>query len=309
MSAIKTTIKKKLKKGYLNKSKNKIIKNSKKKFSCEKERSVGISVLMPVYNAEKYVGQAIESILEQTFKNFELIIIDDASTDASYNVIQKYAKKDKRIKVFKNTHNQGIGANRNRLVKLASGKYIAWQDADDISLPTRLAKQYQFMENNPQVGICGAWIQFFNEEGDFAIRKYAAEDSNLRKTVFSYSPVAQPVAILRKEIFKNNNYFYDNTLSPVEDLDMSFKIGERWQFANLQEILLKYRQHSNNSSLQSKKLKDTIKKTLIVRKKYTTSSSYNYSFLDQIKQEITRLILLLPSNLILKIFSLLRDSK
>ena len=99
---------------------------------------------MPAYNAEKYISEAIKSILNQTFKDFEFIIIDDGSIDRTWKIIQKYAKKDDRVIALKNEKNLGIAVNRNKLVSMARGKYIIWQDSDDISLPYRIEKQYNF---------------------------------------------------------------------------------------------------------------------------------------------------------------------
>src|ERR1035437_799289 len=185
-----------------------------------------ISVLMPAYNAEKYIGEAIESILNQTFKDFELIIVNDASTDSTLSIIQKFAKKDKRVKVYENKKNLYIAANRNRLIKLANGKYVAWQDADDISMLKRLEHQYKFLEKYKEVGIVGGFLQFFNDkEGNTSIRKYAASDKDLRKTIFRYSPVAQPAAMIRRKIL-NEVGEYNLKYPPAEDIDMSFRIGK-----------------------------------------------------------------------------------
>jgi len=145
-----------------------------------------VSILMPAYNAEKYIGNSIESILNQTFKDFELIISDDASTDKTWDIIKKYKQKDGRIVVTRNAKNRYIAENRNRLIKLAKGKYIAWQDADDISDSNRIQKQYTFMEKNPKVGIVGGYLKFFDDRGVTGIRKYAENDKELRKNILQY---------------------------------------------------------------------------------------------------------------------------
>src|SRR3989339_754358 len=110
-----------------------------------------ISVLMPVFNAAKYVEEAVNSVLAQTYFNFELIIIDDGSTDKSWAILQKLAMKDKRIRIYQNRINSGIGYTRKELAKLAKGKFAAIMDSDDIMFPDRLAIQVKFLQENPKV--------------------------------------------------------------------------------------------------------------------------------------------------------------
>lgn len=114
-----------------------------------------ISVVTSIYNGEKYMGETIESILHQTFTDWEYIIIDNASTDASADIVESYAKKDSRIRFYRNEKNFGISANLNKGFALARGKYIARTDADDLSYPTRLEKQYQYMEEHPSITLIG----------------------------------------------------------------------------------------------------------------------------------------------------------
>ena len=131
-----------------------------------------VSVITPAYNCEKYIKKAIESILNQSYKDFEYIIIDDNSTDKTWKIIKSFANKDTRIKAYINKRNLGIPLNRNRGIKLARGKYIVWQDADDISKKHRIKKLYEFMENNKEVGICGSYIQFFSGKKNLNRRLY-----------------------------------------------------------------------------------------------------------------------------------------
>ena len=267
-----------------------------------------ISVLMPVYNAEKYVALAVESILSQSFNDFEFIIIDDASTDGSWKIISEYQKKDKRIKLFRNDANLGITKNRNKLINLAQGKYIVWQDADDISVSARLKKQYEFMENNPSVGISGGWLKFFTDlNGSIGVRKYHFDDAKLRKIIFKYSPVAQPAAIVRKEVFAKVGDYNEN-FTVAEDLEMSFRIGQYYKFANLNEVLIRYRQQSK--SITFRKLKELEKNTLKIRFKFRRASEYNFSLSDWIYNLIQLLTLyIIPARLRVEIFNLFRNSR
>ncbi|MBA4321165.1 MAG: glycosyl transferase, partial [Flavobacterium sp.] len=229
-----------------------------------------ISVLMPAYNAEKYIAEAIESILNQTFKDFEFIIVDDCSTDKTWEIIQEYTKKDERIVALKNEKNLGIAGNRNKLIGMAKGKYIVWQDADDISFPERLNHQHCFMEENREVGICGGWLEFFDDSGKTSVRKYKTDDANIRKTIFRFSPVAQPGAIIRKKVIDEVGQ-YDLNYPPAEDLDMSFRIGKEYKFANLQEAVIKYRE--NKAGATFSKLKFIELKTISIRLRYMDTNT------------------------------------
>ena len=140
---------------------------------------------MPAYNAEKYIGEAIESILNQTFKDFEFIIIDDCSTDKTWEIIQEYAKKDSRIRAFHNEHNLYISKARNLSIELSQCDILAIMDADDNSMPNRLEKQYNLLLNNPDIAVVGAFMEIIDELGkSILIRKYLEKDEDLdRKSV------------------------------------------------------------------------------------------------------------------------------
>lgn len=260
---------------------------------------------MAAYNAERYVGKAIESILNQTFVDFEFIIIDDCSTDKTWEIVQKYAKREARIVAAKNEKNLGIAGNRNKLISLARGRYIAWQDVDDISLPKRIEHEYLFMEKNPDVGIVGGFLEIFNENGIVGIRNYKSEDKDLRKTIFRYSPVAQPAAMIRKKCFDEFG-LYNSRYFSTEDLDMSFRIGTKYKFANLQEIVIKYRENYNSASL--KRLKAAEKSTLKIRLMYSKDPHYNSVFIDYIYNTLHFFsIFIIPSKIKVKLFNFYRN--
>jgi glycosyltransferase involved in cell wall biosynthesis len=266
-----------------------------------------ISVLMPAYNAGKYIGESIDSILKQTYKGFELLISDDASTDNTWSLIQEYAKKDKRIQIFQNKKNVYIAENRNKLIERAKGKYIAWQDADDISLPTRLEKQYKFMEEHREVGIVGGYLQFFNEKGNTSIRRYKTDDVSLRRTIFRYSPVAQPAAMIRKAALDEMGK-YNPKYPPAEDIDMTFRIGKKYKFANLPEIVIRYREH--HMSATYKKLKKIELDTLEIRKKYAKEGYYKMSILDKLYNILQYIsIYIIPPRMKILLFSYIRNDR
>lgn len=265
-----------------------------------------ISVLMPAYNVEFYVIEAIESILNQTFSDFELIIIDDCSTDKTWEILQAYPSKDKRITLYKNEKNLGISKTRNKLIGLAKAKYVVWQDADDISLPYRLEHQYAFMESHPDVGISAGYLEFFDEKGTKSIRKYFPDDARLRSKIFRYSPVPQPAAIIRKIVFEDTGYF--PVASPVaEDLAMTFQIGTKYKFGNLEEVLIRYRQ--NHAGVTFTKLHTMELYTIFLRYYYAHNSAYNATLGDKIYNFIQYLtIFLIPTKIKISLFNLIRNS-
>ncbi len=260
-----------------------------------------VSVLMPAYNAEKYIAKSIQSILDQTFKDFELIIIDDASTDKTFDISQEF--KDKRIILIRNEKNLYIAENRNKALSFAKGKYIVWQDADDISYKYRLEKQVEFMEKTLDVGICGGYLDSFTNEKITDTRKYFSDDKNLRKRIFKQSPVAQPSAIIRKECFTKVG-LYNVKYPPAEDLDMSFRIGTHYKFANLQISLIKYREHPNSATFQ--KFTKIILMTLRIRLNNINNKAYSFSFFDFVYQIVTLIALFLPTNIIINGFKRFR---
>ncbi len=161
-----------------------------------------ITVSMPAYNAAKYVGEAIESILNQSHRNIELIIIDDGSSDETYRLIQGYS--DPRIVAISYSENRGLVATRNEITQMARGKYIAFLDADDKALPTRLEKQLFFLENS-SVDICGTDYWVLNDR-DKSMRKskQGHKDIDIRALMTIYSPLCNPSIMGRTKVFKEN---------------------------------------------------------------------------------------------------------
>lgn len=200
-----------------------------------------ISVVMPVYNGEKYLREAIDSILNQTYNNFEFIILNDGSTDKTEEIILSY--DDTRIVYVKNEENLQIVKTLNKGVSLAKGKYIARMDADDISQPDRFKKQIQFMEHNPDVGVCGTWVKTF---GDTVTNwAYPTESSELYVSLLFYTPIAHPSVIIRKVIF--NKFMYEQSYNKAEDYKLWVDISKKYKIVNIPFFLLRYRLHSSQT--------------------------------------------------------------
>jgi len=208
-----------------------------------------ISVLMPVYNAEKYVAEAVESILNQTFKDFEFIIINDGSTDGSLTILKKYAEQDKRIRLV-SRDNKGLIATLNEGIELAHTPYIARMDADDISLPERFEKQYEYMEAHPECVACGTSFQYILPDGElgptFTVpsEHHLIDDSYMLK--YKSFGLLHPTAILRRLSMLQING-YRNEFTYAEDNDLFLRLAEIGQLSNIIEVLFRYRIHPVNT--------------------------------------------------------------
>ena len=203
-----------------------------------------ISVIMPVYNNEKYIQEAIESILNQTFKDFEFIIIDDCSSDNTFNICQNYASQDSRIKLIQNPENIWVVKTRNKLFSKVSpeSKYIAILDADDIAQPDRLQKQFDFLDQNDEYSIVWSNINIIDENGQkIGQRKYPANHEQVSKAILKKSPLAQPAVMIKKTDLEKV-WYYNKDFSVWEDYELWFRFFDAgYQIANIQENLLNYR--------------------------------------------------------------------
>lgn len=206
-----------------------------------------ISVVMPVYNSEKYLRESIESILDQTFTDFEFIIVDDQSTDSSWQIIQEYAKKDPKIVAVKNSGKKGCYPARNCGHRLAKGKYIAVMDSDDIALPERLQTQFDFMEQNPDIDICGSWMKNFGAND--RITKLPTNHEDIRDLTFFGCAVGNNAAFFKR----NLNLEYATDFNCSEDYELWCRKIDELKFANIPEILLLYRVHESQISTGTKK--------------------------------------------------------
>ena len=206
-----------------------------------------LSVLMPVFNSERFVAEAIKSILNQSFKDFEFLILDDCSADKSFEIIEDFKKQDPRIKVFQNEKNLGVVESRNKLINLSKGKYIAWLDSDDIACKNRFEKQIKFLEVHPEIGMVGAYPIIMDENGKkVGTWWFETDPQKLKIELFFHSPFLSSSVMIRKNCLPQN--FYDSKFPVAEDFDLYSKISEHSDAANIPEFLVKYRVNSNGLS-------------------------------------------------------------
>jgi len=222
---------------------------------------------MPCYNAEHFLKKAIESILNQTFTDFEFIIIDDCSSDRSASIIHEYIKDDPRIRYIKNEKNLGVAASLNRGIDLARGQFIARMDADDISLPERLERQVNHMKENPSCVACGTDIILIDEKGHrIGTREYYHSNKNIKKNIHRASCFAHPTVMMRRKTIIENNLFYSTRLRWVEDYDLWFRLSQLGEFKNIANFLLLYR--ISSTSIKNNHCKETLRNTIKLKMQY-----------------------------------------
>lgn len=209
---------------------------------------VKVSVVLPVYNGELYLAEAIESILNQTFVDYELLVINDHSTDRSVEIAKSYA--DKRIRIIDNPK-KGLPAALNCGINNARGDYIARMDSDDISLPQRFEKQVALLDSKPHIGLCGCIAMKFNENGNIGPweTNLTKEYPGLADILYNSAVVCHPSVMFRKKLFITNNLYYNERVSVGEDNELWARAMRITRFYNIQEILLRYRVHGKNMYL------------------------------------------------------------
>ena len=207
-----------------------------------------VSVIMAVYNGAPYVRAAIHSILSQSFTGFELIIVDDASTDETPSILKSYT--DSRLIILRNSENLGFARSLNRALDRASGEYVARMDADDISIPCRFEKQVRFLDTHPETGLLGsAYYRLVLSGGRLGgpVRK-PESDSEIRWAILLENPFCHPSVMLRRQVLVTHSLGYDPEFTTTQDYDLWVRVLEHCEGANLRDPLLLYRFHGKSVS-------------------------------------------------------------
>ncbi len=221
-----------------------------------------LSVLMPVYNSEKYLAKTIESVLMQSFADFELLICNDASSDSSKAIILQFA--DSRIKYLENERNLGIVETRNKLFKHAQGEFCAILDSDDIALPQRFAKQVAFLRRNHEYGICGSWAKKITADDQVTgYIQMPVSHNDICINLLFQSSLVQSSICLRTLLIKDESY--DREYTVAEDYDLWERLSHKTKLHNLPEYLVHYRWHDINISQQKKQLMIAKRTTIVLR--------------------------------------------
>ncbi|KKM91263.1 hypothetical protein LCGC14_1230270 [marine sediment metagenome] len=246
-----------------------------------------VTVFSPNYNNAKYISETIESILNQSYSNFEYIIIDDCSTDNSWQIIQRYAEKDKRIKIFRNIKNLGIVKTRNKGLNVRSpkSKYFAINDSDDVSKLNRLRIQVEFLEKNQDHGIIGSNNFIIDENSNkIGFRPYPLSDNEIRKKITRFNPISQSSVMIRTKVISQIG-LYDENWNVCQDYDYWLRIGINWKLSNLDTPLINYR--ISKTQVKITNLKETIINTYLIQKKAIAK----YGYQDNIYNKILRIFL------------------
>jgi Glycosyl transferase family 2 len=207
--------------------------------------TVPVSVLLPVYNASAYLREALESLFAQTFSDFEIIAINDGSTDGSGEILREAAARDRRMRVVER-ENRGLVATLNEAAGMARGNYLARMDADDVCLPERLARQVAVLDARPKLAALGTWVQAFG--GSTETWKYPeSAEATLCAMIFR-CPLAHPTVMMRRSLFSEEGFAYEKAAKHAEDFALWLRVTAKHELANVPEVLLRYRVHAEQVS-------------------------------------------------------------
>jgi glycosyltransferase involved in cell wall biosynthesis len=269
-----------------------------------------VSVIMPVYNAGEFLVPAIESILNQTYKNFEFIIVDDASTDASWEIIKRYASRfPKRITAIRLAKNLNSGGDRcaNEGIKKTRGTYIARMDADDIAVPERLAKQVSFLESRPEIFLVGSSAHVINANGKTVGEKIEpTTPREIKNMFFSVHPLIHPTCMFRRMITPTEPFTYYINYNANNDYYTFYRLlCSGYKFANLPEKLLYYRIHDSNATFKNLKgnFSNTVKIRVEMLRKYHLKASFKDVLLLLMQ---TAIVAVIPNSLLTQVYIMLR---
>ena len=251
-----------------------------------------ISVIMSAYNADKYLGECVESVLSQTFIDFEFIIVNDYSTDKTSEILNFYSDKDSRVKIINNVKNIGLTKSLNKAFKESRGEYVARMDADDICILERFQKQVDFLESNKDYVLVGSWMIIINEEGE-EIDHWDSEVDNekIKIKLIRYNPLFHPSIMMRSNSL-NKVEGYNDDWRYAQDYELYFRLSRLGKFSNLPEYLLKYR-FSKKSITASK---NTSQALCALRAQWSGIMSGEYSFLNIIFLARPILSIILPKS-------------
>ncbi|MBQ6154690.1 glycosyltransferase [bacterium] len=262
-----------------------------------------IDVFLPVYNASKYLRQALDSIIAQTYTNWRLFACDDASTDNSWEILKEYAARDPRINIMRNKTNLRNGANCERLLKYCTSQYIAKMDADDISLPDRFAKQLKYLQDNPDVIAVGGQCLLIDKKGRiFGEKKFLTDPERVYQSMFTTVPAQFPAVMFNSHVAPDPKTWYIGIHHSIcDDVGLFFNISRYGKITNLPDYVLKYRIHSQNSTLVDPKatFKITWKQRLDAIKTYNYKPTLR-AWLTNIAQFVA--VSIIPNRLIVPLF-------
>lgn len=226
------------------------------------DQSPLVSVILPIHNNELYIGDAIQSILDQTYQNFELLVlISNTTNKESLDIISSFS--DSRIRNIYRTSDENLPKALNRGIRESKGKYIARMDADDVSLPNRFERQVAFMENNPDITILGSWAKTFGAKD--SVIKHPTRPEEIKVNLLFQTSIVHPTVMMRKQSMEENDLKYNPEYWCSEDIDLWARSVEKVKLENIPEILLRYRTHPLQATLVSKEKISEIRNEVRIR--------------------------------------------
>ena len=251
-----------------------------------------VTVIMSVYNGEKYLSKAIASILNQTFGDFEFVIINDGSRDGSARILEEFASQDLRLRIY-HQENSGLATALNRAASVAKGEYLARMDADDIAFPTRLEKQVSFLNDNPEVGVVGTAFYKMDESGRIMeMWIMPTEDQAIRNVMMQHNPFAHPSVVMRKDVFSIVGG-YNMKYRVGQDYELWFRMVPYCKFANLDEPLMLWRFYNRNTTFSKQRV--VLQNSLKTRLRAIKTGNYPVISIVYLLQSIV--MMLLPSTI------------
>jgi len=253
-----------------------------------------LSVIMAVYNQSETLNAAVKSILDQTFTDFDLVIVDDHSTDETPQLLKKWRSKDSRVKVITNVRHLGLTKSLNFGWRSAKTKYIARMDADDIAMPSRLKKQRDFLLGHPQIGLLGTAANLIDIQNRPAGVKMLPSDSNsIRRVILSYCPFIHPTWMLPRNVLLEMGG-YNEAFPFAQDYELALRIASCYPAANLLEPLIDYRVNSE-AAISLKRLKS--QEFLALKARWLALTQYGYSWYQSWRLIKPLLSFMIPSGI------------
>ncbi len=265
-----------------------------------------VSIVMTAYNAAEFVLQAVESIQNQTYANWELIIVNDGSTDGTSKILTKLAKNDKRILLISCRKNRGASVASNLGLSKAKGQFIARMDSDDISMPDRLVKQVRFLQSHPEVIVVGGQCELIDREGEnIGMKNFPTQHKDIYEALYQYNPIQHPSLMVNTKMLGKLKITYHADVLLAHDLEILFNLAQHGKLANLNNVILQYRIHTDSLSLRHPK--ETFKHTLLVRKMARQKYGYEPSKRAVVVHSMQKLIMsVIPSIVVYPLFRMIR---
>jgi len=265
-----------------------------------------VSIVMPAKNAGDFLLEALQSIQNQTYKDWELIVVDDASTDNTFKILKEFSKGNRKLRVFRNKRKRGVSFSANLAISKAKGIFIARMDADDVMFPTRIEKQVNFLIKNKKSVAVGGQCELIDAKGEkTGEKKFPIDPERVREMIFSNIPLQQPALMINAGRLPKDFVWYDNGTGLAEEMELLFKLFNHGDVCNLSDMVLKYRIHGKNTSLKNPKktFYQTFKTRIIAISKYKYRPSVKGIFISLAQLVI---VSILPNILVYPIYSFVR---